>query len=114
LTGTFAPDLTLRTDRGATSVAELMHALRPVLLDLADRPELREIAQDWQHRVDVHTAATDHRPADTLLIRPDAHIAWAATIDEPADTAVLALRDALSDWFGTPLKTTVPIIDRPS
>ena len=31
-----------------------------------------------------------------LLIRPDAHIAWAATIDEPADTAALALREALS------------------
>jgi hypothetical protein len=36
------------------------------------------------------------------LIRPDAHIAWAATIDEPADTAALALREALSGWFGTP------------
>ena len=114
LTGTFAPDLTLRTDRGATSVAELMHAARPVLLDLADRPELREIAQDWEHRVDVHTAATDHRPADALLIRPDAHIAWAATIDEPTDTSALALRAALFGWFGTPLKTTAPIIDRPS
>ncbi|MFF2519084.1 hypothetical protein, partial [Streptomyces sp. NPDC058086] len=47
-------------------------------------------------------AKTDHRPADALLIRPDAHIAWAATTDEPADTAVLTLRDALSRWFGTP------------
>ena len=36
------------------------------------------------------TAETDHRPADALLIRPDAHIAWAATIDEPTDTAALA------------------------
>ncbi|WP_238545565.1 MULTISPECIES: FAD-dependent monooxygenase [Streptomyces] len=33
---------------------------------------------------------------------PDAHIAWAATIDEPADTAAPALRQALSGWFGTP------------
>jgi hypothetical protein len=45
---------------------------------------------------------TDHRPADALLIRPDAHIAWVATIDEPTDTAALALREALSCWFGTP------------
>ena len=30
------------------------------------------------------------------------------------DTAAPALREALSGWFGTPLKTTVPIIDRPS
>ena len=86
----------------------------PILLDLADRPDLRETARDWQHRIDIHTAETDLRPADALLIRPDAHIAWAATIDAPADTAALALREALSCWSGTPLKTRVPIIDRPS
>ena len=114
LIGTFAPDLTLRTDQGTTSVAELMRSARPVLLDLADRPDLRAIARDWQHRVDVHTADTDHRPADALLIRPDARIAWAATIDEPTDTAALALREAFSGWFGTPLKSTMPIIDQPS
>jgi 2-polyprenyl-6-methoxyphenol hydroxylase-like FAD-dependent oxidoreductase len=100
LTGTFAPDLTLHTDQGPTSIAELMHTARPVLLDLADRADLRETARDWQHRVDINTAETDHRPADALLIRPDAHIAWAASIDEPTDTAVLALREALSGWFG--------------
>jgi 2-polyprenyl-6-methoxyphenol hydroxylase-like FAD-dependent oxidoreductase len=114
LIGTFAPDLALHTDRGATSVAELMHTARPILLDLADCPALRETARDWQHRIDIHTARTDHRPADALLIRPDAHIAWAATIDEPTDTAALALREALSGWFGTPLKSTMPIIDQPS
>jgi 2-polyprenyl-6-methoxyphenol hydroxylase-like FAD-dependent oxidoreductase len=102
MTGTFAPDLTLHTDQGTTTVAELMHTARPILLDLADRPDLRETARDWQHRVDIHSAKTDHRSADALLIRPDAHIAWAATIDEPADTAVPALREALSGWFGTP------------
>ena len=100
LTGTFAPDLTLQTDRGTTSVAELMHAARPVLLDLADRADLREAASDRQPRIDIHTAETDDRPADALLIRPDAHIAWAAAIDEPAGTAAPALRAALSRWFG--------------
>lgn len=102
MTGTFAPDLTLHTDQGTTSVAELMHSARPVLVDLADRPELRETARDRQHRVDIVTAKTEDRPADALLIRPDAHIAWAATIDEPTDTAAIALREALSGWFGTP------------
>jgi hypothetical protein len=102
LTGTFAPDLTLRTDQGTTSVAELMHTARPVLLDLADRPDLRETARDWRHRIDIHTAESDHRPADALLIRPDAYIAWAATIDDLTDTAAPALRDALSGWFGNP------------
>jgi 2-polyprenyl-6-methoxyphenol hydroxylase-like FAD-dependent oxidoreductase len=114
LIGTFAPDLALRTDRGATSLAELMHGARPIFLDLADRPDLREIARDWQHRVDIHTAGTDHRPADALLIRPDAHVAWAASIDEPIDTAAPALRDALSAWFGAPPDTTAPIMDRAS
>ena len=92
-----------------------MHPARPVLLDLADRTDLRETARDWQHRIDICTAETDRRPADALLIRPDAHIAWAATTGEPADTAAPALREALSYWFGIPLKTTVPITtDRPS
>ena len=73
-----------------------------MLLDLADRPDLRAIAQEWARRVDTHAAETDHRPADALLIRPDAHIAWAAAIDEPFDTAAPALREALASWFGTP------------
>ena len=102
LTGTFAPDLTLHTDQGETSVAALMHTARPILLDLADRPELREIARGWQDRVEIHTAKTEDRPADALLIRPDAYIAWAAAVDEPADTAAHALREALSLWFGAP------------
>jgi 2-polyprenyl-6-methoxyphenol hydroxylase-like FAD-dependent oxidoreductase len=114
LTGAFAADLTLRTDQGTTSVAELMHTARPILLVLADRPDLRETARHWQHRVDIHTAQTDHPPADALLIRPDAHIAWAATAGEPADTAAPGLQEALSRWFGTPQPTTARLIDRPS
>ncbi|MFE7742613.1 FAD-dependent monooxygenase [Nocardia sp. NPDC057455] len=102
LTGTFAPDLVLRTDDGTTSVAELMHTARPVLLDLADRGDLREAARDRRDRIDIRSAETDNRPADALLIRPDGHIAWAATIDEPADTAASGLRAALSSWFGAP------------
>ncbi|MEV0704216.1 FAD-dependent monooxygenase [Saccharopolyspora sp. NPDC050389] len=102
LTGTFAPDLTLHADQGTTSVAELMHTARPILIDLASRPDLHEAAGDWQQRIDIRTAKTDNRSADALLIRPDAHIAWAATIDEPTDTAALTLRQALSTWFGTP------------
>ena len=109
LAGTFALDLTLHTGQGTTSVAELMHAARPVLLDLAGRRDLREAARDWQPRIDIHTARTDHRPADALLIRPDAHIAWAASTGEPAGTAVPALRGALSRWFGLPR----PVQNRP-
>lgn len=106
LTGTFAPDLMLRTDEGETSIAQLMHAARPILVDLADRSDFRGIAQDWEHRIEIHTVEADHRPADALLVRPDAHIAWAAAVDEPTDVAAPALRQALSDWFGTPQKTS--------
>jgi hypothetical protein len=91
-----------------------MHTARPVFLDLADRPDLRETAQDWRHRVDIHTARTDHPPADAVLIRPDACIAFAAATGEPAGTAEPALREALSGWLGAPLKTTVPVINRTS
>jgi 2-polyprenyl-6-methoxyphenol hydroxylase-like FAD-dependent oxidoreductase len=114
LTGAFAPDLTLHTDAGTTSVAELMRTARPVFLDLASRPGLREAARAWEHRVDIHTARIDDRPADALLIRPDGYIAWAATAGESADTAVPPLREALFRWFGAPLNTTAPITGRPS
>jgi len=102
LAGTFAPDLTLRTDQGTTSVAGLMHPARPVLLDLADRPDLQEVARGWQDRVDVITASADDRPADALLIRPDAYIAWAAALAEPGATAAPGLGEALCHWFGAP------------
>jgi hypothetical protein len=114
LVGTFAPDLALRTDRGAGSVAGLMRTARPMLLDLAGRADLRDVARDWQGRVDVHTAATDDRPADALLIRPDAYIAWAATVGDPTDTAAPALREALARGFGEPPNVTGLISDPPS
>lgn len=102
LIGGFAPDLTLHTDDGTTGVAELMRAARPVFLDLADRPELSEIAREWAHRIEIRSGKTDNRPADALLIRPDACVAWAASLDEPTDTAARTLREALTTWFGAP------------
>lgn len=102
LTGTVVPDLPLSGDRWEASVADLLPAARPVLLVLADRPDLGAVVGDWAGRVDIRTATTPDRPADALLIRPDAHIAWAATVGEAPDTAVPALRDALATWFGAP------------
>jgi hypothetical protein len=101
LCGTFAPDLTLHTNAGITSVNSLMHAGRPILIDLAGRQDVRDAAEGWLDRVDVHVAEMNDRPADALLIRPDGHIAWAAAIGEPVEDAVPALRDALATWFGT-------------
>ena len=72
----------------------------------ADAPfghaDLRELAGQWGGRVDVVSATIDERPADALLIRPDALIAWAATVDAPGETALPALREALTTWFGAP------------
>jgi 2-polyprenyl-6-methoxyphenol hydroxylase-like FAD-dependent oxidoreductase len=102
LADAFAPDLALRTADGPTSVAALMASGRPVLLDLAGRAELRAVAEEWGTRVDVHAAAADDRPADAVLIRPDAHVAWAAAVGEPAGVAAAALRAAMVAWFGTP------------
>jgi 2-polyprenyl-6-methoxyphenol hydroxylase-like FAD-dependent oxidoreductase len=102
LAGSFAPHLALHMDQSTTSVAGLVQTARPILLDLADRSDLRETMRDWQHRVDLHTATPDQRPADALLIRPDGHIAWAAALDEPAGSAAGTLREALSHWFGEP------------
>ncbi|MEV8540640.1 FAD-dependent monooxygenase [Streptomyces sp. NPDC051572] len=102
LAGAFVPDLTLHSDRGTSGVGDLLHTARPLLLDLADREDLRRAAAGWRSRVDVHTAKTEDRPADAVLIRPDAHIAWAATVDDSSDDAVPALRDALTRWFGAP------------
>jgi hypothetical protein len=114
LTGAFAPDLPLRTeDSGAASVADLMRAARPVFLDLAGRTDLLEAARAWDGRVAIHTARTDDRPADALLIRPDACMAWAATAGEPAGTAVRTLREALFRWLGAPLRVTAQVTGRP-
>ncbi|SHN45178.1 FAD-dependent monooxygenase [Cryptosporangium aurantiacum] len=99
LTGTFAPDL---------GVDDLLHAARPVLLVLAERPDLLDAARGVPPHVDVRVVPTEDRPADALLIRPDAHIAWAAAVDEPADTAVPSLREALTHWFGAALEPAVP------
>ncbi|KIA60163.1 FAD-dependent monooxygenase [Nocardia vulneris] len=100
LTGTFVPDLPLHTDRGATSVAELMPGGRPVLLVLSERPEFTEIGRKWLHRIEIQVAKTDEQLADALLIRPDGHIAWAAGVGEPAATAAASLHEALTHWFG--------------
>jgi hypothetical protein len=104
LLGRFAPDLPLVTAGGPTRVAELMHAARPVLLDLTATPSVRETAAPWKDRVDVIPA---HHPAppgsggagfDALLIRPDGYVAWVGT----EGAAERGLCEALSHWFGGP------------
>ena len=80
--------------------AGAMPDARPVFVDLADRADLRDVAAEWEPRVEIRVAATGRRPADALLIRPDAHVAWAAPVGAPDATG---LREALACWFGAPV-----------
>lgn len=98
LVGYFVPDLHLVGENGVTRVAELMRAGRPVLLDLAGRVDLVDAVAGWRDRVDVHTVRCGESPADALLVRPDAHVAWAAPAGGADD-----LRRALASWFGLSL-----------
>ncbi|MDT0616267.1 FAD-dependent monooxygenase, partial [Streptomyces lancefieldiae] len=108
LTGRRVPDADLKTPAGATRVYELLHAARPVLLDLRGNPEVAAAVAGWADRVHLVEARSedDHWsvperggiPAPTaLLIRPDGHVAWATADGAPDATA---LRTALADWFG--------------
>jgi hypothetical protein len=102
LIGAFVTDRALHVDHEDPRFAGILHNGRPVLLDLAHRADLRELAGQWDGRVDVVRATIDERPADALLIRPDALIAWAAILNESGETALPALREALTTWFGAP------------
>jgi 2-polyprenyl-6-methoxyphenol hydroxylase-like FAD-dependent oxidoreductase len=96
LAGGWAPDLPLRTGNGDTRLARLLHAARPVLLDLTADHRLQAAAAGWADRVQI-TAARSDEPLDGLLVRPDGYVAWAAAGGD-RDTA--GLFQALQTWFG--------------
>ncbi|MDB1087005.1 FAD-dependent monooxygenase [Streptomyces sp. ACA25] len=109
LAGRRVPDADLKTPDGATRVHELLHAARPVLLDLRGSAEVAVAAKGWADRVDLVEARSedDHWPVPVLgdvpapaalLIRPDGHVAWAADVGGGPGTS--ALRTALATWFG--------------
>lgn len=104
LVGWRMPDLDLQTDSGPTRVAHLLHAARPVLLDLRDTGV---DLTGWVDRVEL-VVATTHGPwelpgrgevpaPDAVLVRPDGHVAWAGEVTDPA------LPRALEVWFGPPV-----------
>lgn len=99
LAGGWAPNLALATPGKETSVAELLHAGRPVLLDLTPDGGFARAAHDWRDRIDICAARCADPPAPALLIRPDGYVAWAAATDVQDPSA---LRDALATWFGAP------------
>ena len=102
LVGGFLTDRALHLQPEDRRSQGLLHHGRPVLLDLADRPELRAVAGEGRDRVEVVRVGVDDRPADVLLVRPDSLVAWAVDVDEPSERALPALREALTQWFGAP------------
>ncbi|WP_433236406.1 FAD-dependent monooxygenase [Streptosporangium sp. CA-135522] len=109
LLGRRVPDLDLKTSAGDARLFSLLHAARPVLLDLGGDPGLPEAIRGWADRVDlVEARCHDNRwaipvigevPAPAaLLIRPDGHVAWTAPAGAGADA--VSLRTALTTWFG--------------
>jgi hypothetical protein len=100
--GRWAPNLTLHVERGKTSVAELMHAGRGVLVDLAGRSALHDTVMKWADRVEAISARCYERPAnlDAMLIRPDGYVAWILRPGDEDKQAASTLRLALEKWFG--------------
>ena len=93
--GRLAPNLKLTVGERHTSVAELLHPARPVLVHLGAGP----LPSGADGRVDIHHARCPEQPdLRGLLVRPDGHTAWISTTTDPqaADT----LTTALTTWFG--------------
>jgi 2-polyprenyl-6-methoxyphenol hydroxylase-like FAD-dependent oxidoreductase len=104
LLGRRIPDLDLVTVDGPLRVFELLHAAKPVLLNLgepgalditpwADRVHLVDATHDGLWELPVLGAVT---APTAVLIRPDGYVAWVG------DGSDAGLADALSRWFGPP------------
>ena len=104
LLGRRMPDLDLVTADGPLRVFTLLHAARPVLLNLGD-PGGFDITP-WADRVPLIDATYvgawelpglgEVTPPAAVLIRPDGYVAWVG------EGTQLGLDDALTTWFGSP------------
>jgi 3-(3-hydroxy-phenyl)propionate hydroxylase len=102
LLGRRIPDLDLVTDDGPLRLFTLLHAARPVLVNLGE-PGGFDITP-WADRVqlvDARYGGTWELPAlgavtapTAVLIRPDGYVAWVG------DQTQLGLTAALTTWFG--------------
>ena len=107
LLGRRMPDLDLVTDSGPRRLFTLLHAARPVLLNLGEPGALDVASSPWANRVqriDAQYFGAWELPVlgavaapTAVLIRPDGHVAWVG------DGTDGGLRDALITWFGPPI-----------
>jgi hypothetical protein len=105
LLGRRMPDLDLVTPDGSLRVFTLLHAARPVLLNLGEPGAFD--TTPWADRVqlvDANYAGPWELPVlgtipapEAVLIRPDGYVAWVG------DRTPLGLHDALTTWFGPPM-----------
>ncbi|MEP7055247.1 MAG: FAD-dependent monooxygenase [Actinomycetota bacterium] len=110
LLGRRMPDLDLSTPDGPLRVFALLHDARPVLLNLgtpgsiditpwADR--VQHLDADYTGTWDLPVLGTVDGPT-AVLIRPDGYVAWVG------DGTQTGLPDALTKWFGSPLRRRAP------
>jgi 3-(3-hydroxy-phenyl)propionate hydroxylase len=102
LLGRRMPDLDLVTANGPLRVFSLLHAARPVLVNLGEPGGIA--ITPWRDRVQVVDAKYDgmwELPAigqvtapGAVLIRPDGYVAWVGEANQQG------LADALTTWFG--------------
>jgi 3-(3-hydroxy-phenyl)propionate hydroxylase len=104
LLGRRMPDLDLVTANGPPRVFTLLHAARPVLLNLgvpggfditpwADRVQVIDATYRGMWELPVLGAVT---APTAVLIRPDGYVAWVGELTHPG------LPAALTTWFGPP------------
>lgn len=94
------------TDGTKTTVADLLHTARGVLITAGDSGEASRTAAGWSDRVDVvPVRAFPTGPEDAgagteaVLVRPDGHVVWAAPDGG-------SLPEALGRWFGAARETS--------
>jgi 3-(3-hydroxy-phenyl)propionate hydroxylase len=104
LLGRRMPDVDLDTADGPARMFSLLHAARPVLLNLSGPSEFD--LSPWADRVEVVDAVHhgvwelpvlgEVTAPPAVLIRPDGYVAWVGDLDDPE------LPSALTTWFGAP------------